>query len=174
MAAKNNINLEIERKFLVGSLPDELDRETGIRICQGYISFDGSIEVRVRSYGDKFFQTVKDGSGLVRKEYEFELNEAQFRALWDFTTGKRLEKTRYLFPYGENVIEFDVYEGKLRSLIVAEVEFVSEEASARFESPPFLAEEITSDPRYANRKLAIHGLDPGYRESTPVNHDREE
>ena len=154
------VNLEIERKFLVNSLPDDLDRDVGIKIRQGYIAFDGSTEVRVRSYGDHFFLTVKDGAGLTRREYEHEVNAQQFEAFWSFTAGKRLEKIRYLVPYGGLTIEFDIYQEGLAPLQVAEVEFASEEESTKFVIPSYLGEEITTHSAYKNRKLAMHGL-PG-------------
>ncbi|MFC1664755.1 adenylate cyclase [Pseudomonadota bacterium] len=160
-----NVNLEIERKFLANSLPDDLDRDGGIKICQGYIAFEGSTEVRVRSYGDQFFLTVKEGSGLTRREYEHELETTEFEAFWSFTAGKRLEKVRYLVPYGELTIEFDIYQGDLAPLLVAEVEFASEEESVKFVIPSFLGEEITTHTAYKNRKLAIHGLQDDKKDS---------
>jgi adenylate cyclase len=45
--------------------------------------------------------------------------------LWRLTVGRRLEKTRYRIPLGRLTIELDVFHGKLRGLIVAEVEFAS-------------------------------------------------
>ncbi|MCZ6527527.1 MAG: adenylate cyclase, partial [Candidatus Dadabacteria bacterium] len=65
---------EIERKFLVKELPADLENYSHSAIIQGYlIVTDNDIEVRLRKKGDKYFETVKAGSGLVRKESEKEI-----------------------------------------------------------------------------------------------------
>jgi adenylate cyclase len=69
----------------------------------------------------------------------------------------RVEKTRYEIPYGAHLIELDVYSGALEGLVVAEVEFGSEEESARFDPPDWFGSEVTDDVRYSNRSLAVHG-----------------
>ena len=42
---------------------------------------------------------------------------------YESTEGRRLRKTRYDVPYGDHVIEVDIYAGSNKGLIVAEVEF---------------------------------------------------
>ena len=150
---------EIERKFLVASLPENLDNYRHEEVIQGYIviSRDGT-EVRLRKKGDKYFQTVKSGGGKVRAEYEIEISKEQYEGLWQTTEGKRIEKTRYKIPHDGAVIELDVYGGNLNGLVTAEVEFSSEEASGKFVSPLWFGEEATDDKRYKNQSLAIHGL----------------
>ncbi|MGD8656779.1 MAG: adenylate cyclase, partial [Desulfobacterales bacterium] len=75
--------MEIERKFLVGELPPGLDTLAGITIRQGYVDIDDiDFELRLRQKDDLFYQTVKQGSGLVRQEYEIELTRDQFKSLW--------------------------------------------------------------------------------------------
>jgi adenylate cyclase len=56
------------------------------------------------------------------------------------------------------VIELDVYGGALEGLLVAEIEFDSEEAAERFEAPDWLDRELTGDERYSNAALAERGL----------------
>ena len=86
--------IEIERKFLVTSLP--ADMGGGTRILQGYLAYEEHLEVRIRQYGDTFFLTVKEGPGLMRRETEIEISPDQFHALWPSTEGRRLEKVRSL------------------------------------------------------------------------------
>lgn len=96
--------------------------------------------------------------GAVREEVEVVLDEAQFRALWPLAQPRRLTKTRYRVALeGGLEAEVDAYEEGLEGLLVAEVEFGSEEASRGFSPPPWLGREITGDPRYANRRLAVDG-----------------
>jgi adenylate cyclase len=152
--------IEVERKWLVEDLPAPAKRE-GKEVIQGYIAIgtDGT-EVRLRQTDGQFFQTVKSEGGLVRDEIEIDLTQDQFEALWRATTGRRLEKTRYTWRSEETKVEIDVYHGSLAGLIVAEVEFPSVRASARFAPPPWFGPEVTEDKRYKNVSLALHGKPP--------------
>ncbi len=152
---------EIERKFLVKELPPNLEEFPSELIEQGYLAIDERAEVRVRRRGEPACLTVKSGSGRIRVEEEVEIDERRFRSLWDLTGGRRVVKTRYLIPAGEGLtIELDVYDGSLKGLVTAEVEFESQADSHRFNAPPWLEADVTGDPRYANQTLATNGL-PG-------------
>ena len=147
---------EIERKFLVGETPADLDRYPSEEIEQGYLAVDGKVEVRLRRRGDQgTLLTVKGGAGKVRAEAELELDEARFVTLWPLTAGRRLRKVRHRISGDDGLtIELDVYAGWLKGLTIAEVEFPSVEASARFEPPSWFGDEVTDDPEYRNRSLA--------------------
>ena len=149
---------EIERKFLVKELPADLENYLHNEIIQGYlIVTDNDIEVRIRKKGDKYFETVKAGSGLVRKESEKEITKEVFWDHWPLTEGKRVEKVRYEILYNGELIELDIYSGELEGLAVAEVEFASEEESVSFVPPSWFGKEVTHDERYKNKNLALHG-----------------
>jgi len=149
---------EIERKFLVNELPSEIDFYPHSEIVQGYLMItDNGIEVRVRKKGGRCYHTVKSGSGLVRKESEKEISESEFIEQWPGTQGKRVQKVRYEIEYDEHIIELDIYSGNLAGLVVAEVEFESEEDSTHFEPPEWFGEEVTHDERYKNKSLALNG-----------------
>jgi adenylate cyclase len=148
---------EIERKFLVNEVPRGLGDYRMSEITQGYLAAADDTEIRIRKKGDKYYETVKSGKGLMRKEVEFEIGEKVFNALWPLAEGMRVEKTRYDIPYGGLVIELDVYSGSLAGLVVAEVEFPSVEESGMFTPPAWLGREITGDVRYSNAHLALHG-----------------
>ncbi len=51
------MGIEIEKKFLVGTLPKNLG--PGVDICQGYLVNTPEKVVRVRIKGDKGFLTIK-------------------------------------------------------------------------------------------------------------------
>jgi CYTH domain-containing protein len=90
----------------------------------------------------------------VREEREVELSAEQFGALWPATEGKRLAKTRYEIPFGDRVVEIDVYHDRHEGLVVAEVEFDEEDAAENFRPPDWLGDDVTGDPRYSNQLLA--------------------
>ncbi len=145
---------EIERKFLVKVLPEDLKQYPHKQIVQGYLAIaeDGT-EVRLRQKGDKYFQTVKTGGGKTRGELEVEISPEQFEVLWPAAAGRRLEKIRYQIPYKDKIIELDIYQGKLQGLVTAEVEFNSEEESQEFKPPEWLGREVTEEKEFKNQNL---------------------
>ena len=91
---------------------------------------------------------------MVRREYESEIFEQCFDALWPLTEGRRIFKTRHRIPYGAHTIELDVFGGHLAGLIVAEIEFSAVEVAESFMPPSWLGQEVTNDLRYRNHALA--------------------
>ncbi|MEO8686938.1 MAG: CYTH domain-containing protein [Solirubrobacteraceae bacterium] len=151
--------VEIERKFLVAELPEDIAEHPGERIEQGYLAIapDG-VEVRVRRRAGQATLTVKSGPGEVRMEEEMEIDERRFGALWRLTEGRRVSKTRHEIPLPNGAVaEVDVYDGDLDGLLTVEIEFGSLEASVQFAPPPWIGRELTGDARYANQSLALAG-----------------
>jgi len=126
---------EIERKFLVQNIVENISDFSCDFIIQGYLSICNLNEVRVRKKGNRYFQTIKKGTGKVRFETEIEITKNQFDLLWPLTQGKRIEKKRYKMPYMGKVLEIDIFLGKLDGLIIVEVEFDSEKESLNFLKP---------------------------------------
>jgi len=157
--ARNNRsrhNREIERKFLVKWLPDNLKQSRSFVIEQGYLATESAgRQVRLRKRGRTTSLTFKVGRGSHREEREIKLSPKQFAALWPGTTGRRLRKVRYEIPWDNVMIEIDVYRGRHAGLVVAEVEF-SDSASCRsFKAPWWLGREVTGEKRYSNVRLAL-------------------
>ena len=150
-------HVEIERKFVVDTIPDGVAWDSEQHLRQGYLALDGATEVRVRRADGRSRLTIKHGSGLHRVEEELELDERQADALWELTDGRRLEKRRMRTRIDGTVLELDVYEGELAGLLVAEIEFASEAAALAFRPPPWLGHEVTHDDAYKNRALACNG-----------------
>ena len=152
--------MEIERKFLLSSLPPDLDRHPSQVIEQGYLAFSPEgVEIRVRRKGEAHFLTVKKGGGMSRLEVELPLPAREFDTLWPLTAHCRVRKTRHNLPGPDGLtIELDIYEEKLAGLRVAEVEFPDEDAARAFRPPDSFGREITDDPAYRNQTLAREGL----------------
>ena len=146
---------EIERKFLVRQMPDALATFPHAEMWQGYlVTAPGGVQVRMRKAGDKYSLTYKRGRGAAREEREIELTREQFEILWPATEGRRLTKTRYDVPFGDRVVEIDIYTGKHEGLVVAEVEFDDEESARGFQVPDWLGDDVSHDDRYSNQLLA--------------------
>ena len=99
------MNQEIERKFLVNKVPENLSQHPSTEIIQGYLAIteDGT-EVRVRKKGNRYFLTVKSGFGLQRQEVEIDISKDQSEKLWSMTEGKQIEKVR--FEIDHSIISF--------------------------------------------------------------------
>jgi CYTH domain-containing protein/CHAD domain-containing protein len=151
--------VECERKFLIEAVPDDLVPSAAVELRQGYLAADERVSVRVRDAGaGSCTLTVKAGSGVERTELEWSITRQEFEAAWPHTDSRRIEKTRHLIPFGDHVIELDVFGGALDGLVVAEVEFDSVSASDDFEPPAWFGRDVTDDGRYTNASLALHGL----------------
>lgn len=147
---------EIERKFrLPGPPPSELLRD-GESIDQGYILTDPA-ELRLRRRGHEYYLTVKGSGSLTRSEWETTIPQHVFESLWPQTEGRRLEKIRYIVPMPPVTLEIDEYRGRLAGLYVLEVEFSSESMARTFVLPDWAANavDVTSDPSYKNKRLAL-------------------
>jgi len=150
--------VEIERKFLVQAPLSDLDKLEKVKIRQGYLAItEAGTEVRVRREGKACFLTVKMGAGISRSEDEQEIPSATFARLWPLTKGTRVRKIRYKVPHEGQTIEIDVFRGKLKGLVVAEIEFPDETAAQAFSIPSWLGEEITENEDYHNQNLARFG-----------------
>jgi adenylate cyclase len=148
-------NQEIERKFLLKQLPDQLRRSRHYVIEQGYLATESAgRQVRLRKKGKTASLTFKVGRGAHREEREIRLSPKQFAALWPGTAGRRLRKVRYEIPWRNLLIEIDVYRGRHAGLVVAEVEFPDRVTCRRFKPPFWFGREVTGEKRYSNVRLA--------------------
>jgi adenylate cyclase len=149
-------NREIERKFLVKWLPDNLKQSRSFVIDQGYLATESAgRQVRLRKTGKATSLTFKVGRASHREEREIKLSPKQFGALWPGTAGRRLRKVRYEIPWDNVMIEIDIYRGRHAGLVVAEVEFPNTASCRRFKAPWWFGREVTGEKRYSNVRLAL-------------------
>ena len=144
--------MEIERKFLVKKLPEKLESYPCHRIEQAYICTDPVL--RVRRKDDRFILTYKGPGFLVREEHEFPLKEESYYQLLSKADGNRIMKDRYCIPYQGYTIELDVFDSPFAPLVLAEVEFPSEEEANTFQVPEWFGEDVTFDPGYTNAAMS--------------------
>jgi adenylate cyclase len=144
--------IEIERKFLVDS---EKWHPTGkgIKMKQGYLSIDPERTVRVRLAGKYSFLTIKGKlTGFSRTEMEYEIPLADAEILIDLCLDFPVEKTRYVENIDGFDWEIDVFEGKNKGLIIAEIELDNE--NQKFNFPEWIVKEVSNDLRYFNSALS--------------------
>ena len=144
---------EIERKFLLKQLPENLKRARRYVIAQGYLATESAgRQVRLRKKGKTASLTFKVGRGRSREEREIKLSPKQFAVLWP--AGRRLCKLRYEIPWRDRLIEIDIYRGRHSGLVVAEVEFPDRATCRKFKPPAWFGREVTGEKRYSNVRLA--------------------
>ncbi len=144
--------MEIERKFLVERLPDDLSEHPGRTIEQAYLCTQPVI--RVRRYGDEFWLTCKGKGLLSREEFELPLSEETYRHLLSKADGLVIQKVRHCIPWSGYTIELDVFGGPLAPLMLAEVEFATEEEAIAFAPPGWFGRDVTMEPEYSNSNLS--------------------
>lgn len=144
--------MEIERKFTVKKLPENLEKYPHKRIEQAYLCTQPV--VRVRRKGEEFWLTCKGEGFLVREEFELPLGEDAYEHLMTKADGLIIRKDRYHIPYGEYTIELDVFDEPHAPLVIAEVEFPSVERAETFDAPDWFDQDVTDDPAYSNSNLS--------------------
>lgn len=155
--------MEIERKFKLKEIPDNLEKYEMKEIEQGYLCINPV--VRIRKSNETFILTYKSKIGLgeetgkeakVCNEVEVPLNKEGYEHLKKKIDGCLIKKKRYLVPVGGRLVaEVDMFLGIYEGLVIAEVEFQSEEQAGRFVPPEWFGEEVTFDKRYLNKNMAM-------------------
>lgn len=145
--------MEIERKFLIKKSPDNLTSYKARKIEQAYLCTDPV--VRVRRDNDDYYLTYKSRGMIVREEYNLPLTKEAYGHLLAKADGNIITKTRYEIPEKDNLtIELDVFEGKFDGLLLAEVEFASEEEALGYIPPEWFGEDVSNSTKYHNSTLS--------------------
>lgn len=151
---------EIERKYSIKYIPDDLKFEKIVNITQAFIYEDLKTILRIRKIQNKktndlrYVYTLKTKSGLDDKKvnnnisnlYEIEsnINEDEYGQLLKNKIGNVIIKNRMVVPIDKNLkVEIDVYEDYLEGLLTAEIEFKNEEEAKKFIKPEWLGEELS-------------------------------
>lgn len=159
--------MEIERKFIIKKIPDNIEEYPCFHIEQAYLNTNPV--VRVRKEKDEYYLTYKGKGMLTREEYNLTLNEESYYHLREKADGNIISKNRYRIPLNNPrfkegcpippegyslTIELDVFEAPYDSLVLAEVEFGSKEAAESFLPPDWFYKDVTYDASYHNSNLS--------------------
>lgn len=145
--------MEIERKYLIHTLPDHLEQYPKRELEQGYLCT--APVVRIRKDNERYELTYKSKGLMVREEHNLPLTAEAYTHLKTKIDGRLISKTRYLIPLGEALtVELDVFHGDLAPLLLAEVEFPDEESANRFTPPDWFGEDVTFSSKYHNSNLS--------------------
>lgn len=160
--------MEIERKYTIKKLPENLESYPCHHIEQAYLNVNPV--VRVRKQDDEYYMTYKGNGMMAREESNLPLNKDAYYHLRAKADGNIISKKRYLIPLNHPgfkpgfpvppadyslTIELDVFDPPFAPLIMAEVEFGSREAAESFVPPDWFDREVTYDKEYHNSYMAL-------------------
>jgi adenylate cyclase len=149
------MGIEIERKFLVKNESWRTHTVATQSLEQGYFETTPSVAIRVRIINNaKAFLTLKgkqSGISCAEFEYEIPLSDAQ-ELLSHFCEPRIVRKSRHIVDHRGHRWEIDVFEGKNKGLVVAEIELNSE--TETFFMPDWVGFDVSADKRYTNASLA--------------------
>lgn len=153
--------MEIERKFLLKEVPDNLDKYPCLIIEQGYLC-RGPV-IRIRRQNDEYILTYKGKGHMVREEYNLPLNKEAYEHLLPKIDGRLIKKNRYIIPLCELApsytdsaltVELDIFEGHMTGTVLAEIEFNTQEEAENFIMPDCFTEDVTTNVAYHNSTMS--------------------
>ncbi len=176
------MGVEIEKKFLVKSLPKDKDSYPFHVIEQGYLNVYPAI--RVRREDDIYYMTYKGDAvpdknnecGIGKLEYNMFLDRASYEHMISKADGNIIRKIRYLIPLNEDAfsegylekrtdikkaagdgeirIELDVFKAPFDGTVIAEIEFPDEDSAKNYVPAEWFDKEVTGDRRYSNAYMS--------------------
>ena len=164
------MNKEIEKKYSIKNLPDDIEIVKIQDIQQAFIYRDIKSHIRLRKLDDRkakttqYVYTVKTKGDItynndynIARLYEIEsyISKDEYEDLMQKRIANMINKTRINVPIENGlVVEIDIYYDYLEGLITAEIEFPDEERAKLFEKPDWLGEELGYK-NFSNGKLSL-------------------
>ena len=153
---------EIERKYTINFLPKKIEKI--LMITQKHIYKDSICSIRVRKSENLntneivYTHTIKAKGNNINKfstiELEKNITKDQYEASNPFKGSETIEKYRLIIPLENGLkAEVDIFQKRLKGLIIAEVEFESVEQAEKFKMPPWFEKEVLHKD-FSNRKMS--------------------
>ena len=150
------MGMEIEKKYLVKNMPENLEQYDFHIIEQAYLTTNPTI--RVRREDDDYYMTYKghgkEDTPLAHTEYNLPLTNESYNILKNKADGNVITKKRILIPYGNYTVELDIFDKPFAPLIIAEVEFPTIDEANDFIPPEWFGDEVTGQREYTNSFLS--------------------
>jgi len=161
------MGIEIERKFLIKSIPGKLSDYEHHNITQAYLCTNPVI--RVRKEDKDYYMTYKGSGMLCRTEYNLPLDETSYLHMLNKADGNVISKTRYRIPLANEdineeclqclngislTVELDIFDAPFAPLVLAEIEFPNEESANAFQMPHWFSEDVTNQKEYHNSNMS--------------------
>ncbi len=167
--------MEIERKFTIKKLPENLENFEKLEMEQAYLCTDPVI--RARKENETYYLTYKGKGLLAREEANLPLHQAAYNHLLPKADGLVIKKTRYIIPLTNPVfdmillkkngvealpaglnlkVELDVFHMPT-GLIMAEVEFPTIELANAYQMEDWFLADVTDNRSYHNSNISKGG-----------------
>jgi len=153
--------VERERRYLLQDLPEGMTRaDPHLQITDNYIT--GS-RLRIRKVRDprtnkwtvkftqKFAIEPSDLSRTIITNTYLNAMEAEVLSVFD---SNEIRKNRYYFDYEGRKFSVDMFLGDLFGLVLAEVDFETDEELDAFPTPPFAIVDVTNNELFSGGKLS--------------------
>ena len=163
------MNKEIEKKYAIKKLPDNIEIIKIQDIQQTFLYRDINTHIRIRKLTNRkdkttqYVYTVKTKGDIqynndwnIARKYEIEncISKEEYEELIQKRITNIISKTRINVPIENGfIVEIDIYYDYLEGLITAEIEFSDEETAKLFKKPDWLGEELGYK-NLSNGKLA--------------------
>jgi CYTH domain-containing protein len=152
--------VERERRYLLQDLPDGLTRASPhVQITDNYIT---GTRLRIRKVRDpqtnkwtvkftqKFAPDPSDFSHTIITNIYLNALEAESLGMFD---ANEIRKNRYWFEFEARKFSVDMFLGDLFGLVLAEVNFETDEELDNYPRPPFAIADITNHELFTGGKL---------------------
>lgn len=152
------MNKEIERKYAIKDLPNNIEITKIKDIEQAFIYKDNNTHIRIRKLNNRNDRTTqyvytvktkgdiqyKDNSKIGQKyEIESYISKEEYEDLIQKRISNIINKTRINVPIENGlIVEIDIYYDYLEGFLTAEIEFPNEEIAKTFNKPEWLGEEL--------------------------------
>lgn len=163
------MNKEIERKYSINDIPNNMEISKILDMEQCTIYKDNNTMIRIRQTTDRKTQTTQyiytvkikgdiqyNNKSTIGQKYEIEnyISKEEYEDLIQRKISNIIQKTRINVPIENGlIVEIDIYYDYLEGLLTAEVEFPNEEMAKTFKKPNWLGEELGYK-KLSNGKLA--------------------
>ena len=153
--------MEIEKKFLIQTMPDNLEQMEKKEIEQGYLCTDPVVRIRksnesyILTYKSRLKDSENHADVHINREVEMPLTKEGYLHLREKADNHMIAKNRYLVTLdGGYTAELDIFKEQLEGLLLVEVEFKDEESANKFCPPDWFGEDVSLDRRYTNGYLS--------------------
>ena len=153
------VMVEYEFTYLARFLPPGVETWPTLQLVDVYVPEDIDVHPRVRlRQRDREYEFTKklptEGSDASsHSEISVALTEVEFLALTD-GKARRVEKSRCWGVIDGYRLEVDIFKGRLKGLVLIEVEFPNRNAMRKFSMPTFCLADVTQEDFIAGGLLA--------------------
>jgi CYTH domain-containing protein len=152
---------ELERRFLVGRLPDSIDKDRGWRISDRYIK---NTHLRLRRmepiHGGEIIFKLGQKNVLSPPDFSrttitnIYLSPGEYVVLAELEA-LELHKLRHSIEHDDRIFSVDVFDAHLTGLVLTEVGFETpDEMDQTLDLPPWVTREVSDDISFTGGALA--------------------